>query len=286
MKQITTLVGWLLGRREEQEQSPYGQPTIVPVPVDIYHQEPPMPTNPTPTDRQTQTLIVGVAVVILAAGWVWAFAASSLKIGGITFLLTIAAVLACLRLLRGGWKEARFSINDDELFAPKTPSKRVKDALGGKKGESFRAEEILWETREHPLGLWQWWIGLGVVQVVCAFVGASGSPLFALMLWVAGTSAVAVRVWMWDFTRICITSKRLLVVSGILNVTFKEMPLSKLTDKTTNFSRVSTSLAAIRVIRTEYVTLIVESAGQKQALTDVYFVPRGYELNRLVVGLQ
>lgn len=245
-----------------------------------------MPTSPNPTGRQTQTLIVGVAVVVLVVGWVWAFAASSLKVGAATFLLTIIGAFVCLRLVRGGWKEARFTIDDDELFAPKTPSKRVKDALGGKKGASFRAEEILWETREHPLGLWEWWVGLGIVQVICVVVGVSGSPLFALVLWVAGTGAVAVRVWMWDFTRICITNKRLLVVSGILNVTFKEMPLSKLTDKTMNFSRASTALAAVRVIQTEYVTLVVESAGQQQALTNVYFVPRGYELNRLVVGLQ
>lgn len=211
--------------------------------------------------------------------------ASSFVIGPLALLLTLVGSLIVLRFFRGGWKEARFTQTDLELFKPRVPSKRVKDALGGKKGATSQAEEILWETREHPLSLWAWWTGLAATQVGCVVALVVGIPPLVIALWAAATATVAVRVWMWDFTRICVTNKRLLVVSGVFNVKFKEMPLSKLTDKTTNFSRVSTILAMGRLIRTEYVTLVVESAGQKQALEDVFFIPRGYELNRLVVGL-
>ncbi len=85
---------------------------------------------------------------------------------------------------------------------------------------------------------------------------------------------------MWWIERIVITDKRVMLAQGIITHNVGMMPLSKVTDLT--FQR---SLGG-RILG--YGTLIVESAGQIQALNKISYMPRPEEvyeaLSELVFG--
>jgi uncharacterized membrane protein YdbT with pleckstrin-like domain len=89
-----------------------------------------------------------------------------------------------------------------------------------------------------------------------------------------------VRVMLWWIERIVITDKRVMLAEGLINHKVGMMPLSKVTDLTFERSLSGRMLG--------YGTLIVESAGQIQALNRIDYMPRPEEiyeaLSELVFG--
>ena len=85
---------------------------------------------------------------------------------------------------------------------------------------------------------------------------------------------------LWWIERIVITDKRVMLAEGFIVHKIAMMPLSKVTDLT--FER------SIRGRMLGYGTLIVESAGQIQALNRIDYIPRPEEvyeaLSELVFG--
>lgn len=84
----------------------------------------------------------------------------------------------------------------------------------------------------------------------------------------------------WLVERIVITDKRFMITSGIFTTNVAMMPVTKITDLTYKRSLFGRMLG--------YGTLVVESAGQIQALNRVEFVPRPEEvfdaISELVFG--
>lgn len=186
--------------------------------------------------------------------------------------LGIAMTLMVLRVVRG-------PIDDltDELPRLKTQSRRVTRNLS-------KDEKLIWETREHPIALWKWWVGLVVLQGLAAVIMVAASFKAAAILWLIGMVVIGYKVLLWDVDRLCITNRRIFTVTGIFSVSVKTMPMKKMTDVTTHFSAASNILAWLRIIKIQYATLIVESAGQDQALSRIKFVPHGPAVNRRIMG--
>lgn len=121
---------------------------------------------------------------------------------------------------------------------------------------------------------------LGVV-VIATYV--PDNPLFdnfVFYLVLIALLRLTIRVIEWYVERIVITNKRVMISQGIITHNVGMMPLSKVTDLT--FRR---SLGG-RIFG--YGTLIVESAGQIQALNQVRYMPRPEEiyeaLSELIFG--
>jgi len=235
-------------------------------------------------DRGKPWAIGGIAVGLIACWALVGFSPHDRLLILIALAVTIISIFAVLRVLRG----SLYSYNTrEEKNEEPVPSDRVKSALAkSRKGTKadFTDEELLWESREHPISLWLWFAGAGLLQFVALFA-ATRSPLAGLVLWLAGMVTFGCRLLAWHLHRICVTDKRLLVVSGIFNIQYKTMPLSKLTDQTAGFPAISNILAWLRIIRTQYATFIVESAGQDQALREVLYVPEGHKVNRLIMSM-
>lgn len=100
------------------------------------------------------------------------------------------------------------------------------------------------------------------------------------LTWYAGLVAVlrlTFFVAMWWVERIVITDKRVMISSGILTHNVGMMPLTKVTDLT--FKRTLTG----RMMG--YGTMIVESAGQIQALNEIEYMPRPEEIYEALTEL-
>lgn len=84
----------------------------------------------------------------------------------------------------------------------------------------------------------------------------------------------------WWVERIVVTDKRFMITKGIFTTNIAMMPLSKVTDLTYQRNVLGRMLG--------YGTLVVESAGQIQALNRIEFVPRPEEvfdaISELVFG--
>lgn len=193
-------------------------------------------------------------------------------IAALSITLGVIVMLIALRMVRG-------PIDDltDELPRLKTQSRRVTRNLS-------KDEKLIWETREHPIALWKWWVGLIVLQGLAAAVMTVASFKAAAILWLIGMVVIGYKILLWDVDRLCITNQRIFTVTGIFSVSIKTMPMKKMTDVTTHFSAVSNILAWLRIIKIQYATLIVESAGQDQALSRIKFVPHGPAVNRRIMG--
>jgi uncharacterized membrane protein YdbT with pleckstrin-like domain len=88
------------------------------------------------------------------------------------------------------------------------------------------------------------------------------------------------KVILWWIERIVITDKRVMIAEGIITHKVGMMPLSKVTDLTFERSLDGRMLG--------YGTIVVESAGQIQALNRIEYVPRPEEiyeaLSELIFG--
>jgi uncharacterized membrane protein YdbT with pleckstrin-like domain len=81
----------------------------------------------------------------------------------------------------------------------------------------------------------------------------------------------------WWVERIVVTDKRAMITSGIFVTKVAMMPVSKITDMTYERTVVGRMLG--------YGTLILESAGQIQALNRIEFLPRPEEVFDAISGL-
>ena len=129
-----------------------------------------------------------------------------------------------------------------------------------------------------------------VLALAVAFVlfyllgdGDETVQLFQRILWYAALFALLRFTFYmveWWVERIVVTDKRFMITSGIFMTTVAMMPVSKITDLTYERSVVGRMFG--------YGTLIVESAGQIQALNRIEYLPRPEEvfdaISELVFG--
>lgn len=124
---------------------------------------------------------------------------------------------------------------------------------------------------------------LVVAIVLSSFFDEDSAWLVHSLLWYAAFFAVlrfAFQVLEWWVERIVVTDKRLMLTNGIVVTNVAMMPITKVTDLTYRRPIVGRMLG--------YGTLVVESAGQIQALNQVTFLPRPEEvydaISELVFG--
>lgn len=260
---------WLKARGDPDGlHNPPSLPGITVRPVD--EAEPPPNTWP------FVLLAYGGATLL---GWVlYMFTGGGLMIL-IAVAITIGGALVVLRLLRGSLVDARREA-DAQLRAGQsvTPSERAERAL-------VPGEQVLWEGRRHPLYIWQWWIGGVLLQLLTVFLAANGLSFGLLaIVWLVGTAAVAIRIWMWERDKLIVTDRRILEVSGLLKYNVDLMPLSKLTDAKHSQPAVSRFSAWLRILHLPYGTIVVESAGQDQALSTITFVPCAEQVYKIIMS--
>lgn len=117
---------------------------------------------------------------------------------------------------------------------------------------------------------------LGVV-IATALGTRLGDTALGPVLWIAVLALYARLFWKigsWFVERLYLTDRRLFLASGLLTKKVAAMPVAKLTDIT--FER---SLAG-RLFG--YGRLIVESAGQHQALENIQYIPNPEDFYRAV----
>ncbi|MGH2751922.1 MAG: PH domain-containing protein [Actinomycetota bacterium] len=74
------------------------------------------------------------------------------------------------------------------------------------------------------------------------------------------------RLFEWQIERVVVTNRRIVEVTGLVTRRVASMPLAKVTDLTYQRTPLGRALG--------YGELILESAGQKQALENIPFIPR------------
>jgi hypothetical protein len=120
----------------------------------------------------------------------------------------------------------------------------------------------------------------GLVLVDELLANKIGAVLVDNLTWYAGLVAVlrlTILVALWWVERIVITDKRVMLSKGILTHNIGMMPLGKVTDLT--FERTMTG----RMMG--YGTMIIESAGQIQALNRIDFMPQPEEIYEALAEL-
>jgi uncharacterized membrane protein YdbT with pleckstrin-like domain len=138
-------------------------------------------------------------------------------------------------------------------------------------------------VRKHPAVLLpvgsQALAGLLVAGVLSATV-VRGNHLVLAIIWIAWAVLLLRLVWYainWAVDYFVITTERLLLTTGLLTRKVAMMPLSKVTDMSFRRSFGGRLLG--------YGEIIVESAGQNQALDRVDFIPYPEQLYLLVCGM-
>jgi len=135
-------------------------------------------------------------------------------------------------------------------------------------------EDVAFEVRRHVAAL------LGPVsQAVGAWIAlflihnwldlpSESNPIDTLMFIVVMAFTLrAVWKWLeWQIERVLVTNKRIVEVSGIITRRVASMPLGKVTDLTYQRGPLARLF--------NYGELVLESAGQNQALESIAFIPR------------
>ena len=126
-------------------------------------------------------------------------------------------------------------------------------------------------------------VALLAVAVMLSYLLPDGAWLFQNVLWYAALLVVlrfAYVVVDWWVERIMVTDKRFMLITGVFVTKVAMMPITKVTDLTYERSSLGRTLG--------YGTLIVESAGQIQALNRIEYLPKPEEvydaISELVFG--
>ncbi|GAA5158826.1 PH domain-containing protein [Pseudonocardia eucalypti] len=130
---------------------------------------------------------------------------------------------------------------------------------------------LLWDMTQTALAL-------GLLVAIQRYVPAS--LVLDNLTWYAGLVVVVrltIIVMLWWVERIVITDKRVMLSTGIITHNIGMMPLGKVTDLT--FRRTLTG----RMMG--YGTMVIESAGQIQALNQIDFMPRPEEIYEALAEL-
>lgn len=138
-------------------------------------------------------------------------------------------------------------------------------------------------VRQHPAVLLpaggQTLAGLIVAAVLSVTILRHNSLLVAIV-WIAWAVLLLRLIWKavnWAVDYFVITTERLLLTTGLLTRKVAMMPLSKVTDMSFRRSFAGRLLG--------YGEIIVESAGQNQALDRVEYIPYPEQLYLLVCGM-
>jgi uncharacterized membrane protein YdbT with pleckstrin-like domain len=135
-------------------------------------------------------------------------------------------------------------------------------------------EEVAFEVRKHGAAL-LWPVAHAVLAWLMVFVihnwldlPSDSNPIDTLTFVVAmAFSFRAIWRWFeWQIERVLVTNKRIVEVSGIITRRVASMPLAKVTDLTYQRGLIARAL--------NYGELVLESAGQNQALESIAFIPR------------
>ncbi|GGQ37518.1 putative membrane protein YdbT with pleckstrin-like domain [Actinomadura coerulea] len=101
--------------------------------------------------------------------------------------------------------------------------------------------------------------------IACGAASAVSGQIWIWWLWLITVCYLAWKVISWSVDFFLVTEHRVMVVNGVLNRNVAMMPLAKVTDIALNRSVLG------RVFG--YGEFVMESAGQKQALRNVGFMP-------------
>jgi uncharacterized membrane protein YdbT with pleckstrin-like domain len=123
--------------------------------------------------------------------------------------------------------------------------------------------------RRHPAMLLRY-VGeslgaLIVAGVVTGLVSQTTVLTVVWFAWLAVVSRLAFRLFEWSDEFFAVTGVRVMLVHGLVTRRVDMMPLKKITDLTVNRSIMGRLLG--------YGTIVLESAGQDQALSAVEYVP-------------
>lgn len=216
--------------------------------------------------------IPALHLVLVAAGWV--FYAWNPHQGTLALAVTLSG-LALLRLARGPWEQTDAKVAH-KLREPSSPSKRVAEKI-------LDGEELLCETHQHPISLILWWIGAALWTTLAFTIGTSFNWTLAGVVWTIGMVPVVCRVVVWRHDKVCLTDKRIFVMRGFLKTRLEWMPLSKLTNETLRTPWHSNLLTWLRLVGTQYGTIVVDAAGEEDELRRLPCVPYVIQLNRLIM---
>jgi membrane protein YdbS with pleckstrin-like domain len=146
------------------------------------------------------------------------------------------------------------------MFTPRDPD----DYLLGTERRVIRVRRhwanLLWDVFEA--------CALLAVAMMFSYLAPATAVLVQNVLWYAGIAVIlhfGYRVLDWWCEQIVVTDKRVMLTIGVFTTRAAMMPLSKMTDITFERTVLGRSLG--------YGTLIVESAGQIQALNRIEYLP-------------
>jgi membrane protein YdbS with pleckstrin-like domain len=158
------------------------------------------------------------------------------------------------------------------VFAPRDPDEYLLDS----ERRVIRVRRhwacLMWELFE-AVGLL-----LGVVMV--SYLLPPDSQLLQNVLWYAGLLVLvrfAYQILDWYVERIVVTDKRFLIAKGLFTIDVGMMPVTKVTDLTFHRPLMGRVLG--------YGTLVLESAGQIQALNRIEYVPNPDEVEDAISEL-
>lgn len=130
-------------------------------------------------------------------------------------------------------------------------------------------EEQTVTIRRHPAMLLRYFLetlgALILAGVLTAVVSQSTVVTVIWFAWLAVVSRMAFKVFEWSDEFFAVTGVRVMLVHGIVTRRVDMMPLKKITDLTVDRSIMGRMLG--------YGTIVLESAGQDQALSKVEYCP-------------
>lgn len=147
------------------------------------------------------------------------------------------------------------------MFAPRDPDEYLLDSERRVIRVRLHWAVLAWDTFEA--------VALLAVCVMFSYVLPPASWLLQNVLWYVALAVVlrfAYLVLFWWVERIVVTDKRILMTTGVFTTRVLMMPISKVTDLTYKRTVNGRMLG--------YGTLIVESAGQIQALNRIEYLPK------------
>ena len=146
-------------------------------------------------------------------------------------------------------------------------------------------EKIILEVRRHIVVLAGPLAAALAAVFVAGMIGWATSPtsgsdtvdLVAGLIALAFAARLGWRTWQWHVDRIVVTDQRIFEVSGVLTRKVASMPLTRVTDMTYRRSLLGRILG--------YGDIIVESAGQDQALSHIERLPHPDDFYRTITSL-
>ena len=161
------------------------------------------------------------------------------------------------------------------MFAPRDPDEYLLDSERRVIRVRLHWASLAWDTFEA--------VALLAVCVMVSYLLPPQGWLIQNVLWYAALAVIvryAYVVLSWWVERIVVTDKRILMTTGLFTTRVLMMPISKVTDLTYKRTVNGRMLG--------YGTMIVESAGQIQALNNIEYLPRAEQvydaISELVFG--